>query len=199
MHNVMNSIQCPVELRKETALYGLAANPPHVGHWACVKNLVERGYNVLVVPSYSHAFGKKMAPYELRVEWLKKSGAEFGALSERAKVWCVEDVLAKAKSYVEPIYSVEVLRAAREEFGGVVRLALGPDYLDGALLSNFRNASEIMDDFGVVHVPSAGNIRSTIIRDLIAGGKADLSEHVGLEISQSVSDFFVSQAQAKLS
>ncbi|MEM7606178.1 MAG: nicotinate-nicotinamide nucleotide adenylyltransferase [Myxococcota bacterium] len=79
------------------ALYGGSFNPPHVAHglvaaWALSSGLVDE---VLVVPAFSHAFGKELAPYEHRF-----------AMCERAFAWLpavrlsrIEEELGESRTY----------------------------------------------------------------------------------------------------
>jgi len=67
--------------RKRIALFGGSFNPPHISHvldvaflLACVE-LDE----VRVVPTFDHAFGKALEPFEHRMEMVRRAMACFGA------------------------------------------------------------------------------------------------------------------------
>lgn len=175
------------------ALYGLAGNPPHRGHWACVRNLAAEGYFVLVAPSFAHAFGKRMAPFDLRVRWLREAGEEFGALGDNAEVWEEERVAAREVPEGQPIYSIDMLARAQKIFGRAPRLAVGPDNMDPEVFKRFHESARIAAEFGLAPLAEAENTRSTQIREALASGCADafLSERVGRRIAPSVAEFFV--------
>lgn len=178
------------------ALYGLAANPPHRGHWSCVRDLAARGYFVLVAPSFAHAFGKNMAPFELRSRWLREAGAEFGALGDHARVWEEEREAAAGRPAGSPVYSIEMLERALELFGRPPRLAMGPDNLDPMVFARFHQSERIASDFGLVALAESEAVRSTQIRAALAAGEAGgefLSHSVGRAIAASVADFFSPQ------
>ena len=60
------------ELPKRVALFGGAFNPPHLAHLFMVRYLLTRSDvdEVWVMPSERHAFGKEMAPFEVRLSLL---------------------------------------------------------------------------------------------------------------------------------
>jgi len=63
------------DLRPEIALLGGSFNPPHVAHvmaawWALATQGVRE---VWLVPTYRHAFGKALAPFEDRVEMCRRA------------------------------------------------------------------------------------------------------------------------------
>lgn len=57
-------------MNKRIGLYGLAANPPTLGHTHVLKLVLEQDIvdEIWVLPNYVHFHGKKMAPYDIRVE-----------------------------------------------------------------------------------------------------------------------------------
>jgi nicotinate-nucleotide adenylyltransferase len=178
------------------ALYGLAANPPHRRHWDCVKWLVERGFNVLVAPSFAHAFGKDMAPFEQRARWLEEAGQEFEALGAHACVWTREREVAQSKPLGQAVYSIEMLDEARQEFGQAPRLAIGPDNGVKEVFAKFRSHERILSEFGVIAMPNREGDRSTAIRDRLRheGAGAWLAGEVGHSIAPSVARHFAPPA-----
>lgn len=174
------------------ALYGLAGNPPHRGHWACVRKLADQGYFVLVAPSFAHAFGKRMAPFELRARWLREAGEEFGALGAHAEVWEEEGAVAREIPEGQPIYSIDMLERAEKIFSRAPRLAVGPDNLDPEVFKRFHESARIAAEFGLAPLVEAENTRSTQIREALASGCGEefLRERVGRRIAPSVAKFF---------
>ena len=65
--------------RKQVALFGLSANPPHAGHaailhWLCTGPLDFD--NIWVMPTVHHAFDKPLAPYEDRAAMVEAMVSE---------------------------------------------------------------------------------------------------------------------------
>lgn len=54
-------------------IYGGAFDPFHNGHLEVVKLILPKVERLFVTPSYSHAFGKNMAPFDLRYSWVEQS------------------------------------------------------------------------------------------------------------------------------
>jgi nicotinate-nucleotide adenylyltransferase len=174
------------------ALYGLAANPPHAGHWSCVDALISQGYKVLMAPSISHAFGKRMVDFNTRVDWLNRASVDFG-VSDLCLVWPIEAVIASERTCGDLIYSIDVLDRARVIFGGDIKLAVGPDNAAKETFSRFRDAQRILSQYGLVVVPEVDGIRSTMIRDRLAVGDAtsvELVSWVGLSIAKDIAKSF---------
>lgn len=157
---------------KTMALYGFAANPPHRGHWDCVRQLLARVDHVLVAPSGAHAFGKQMAPGARRLDWAQKGAKDFLTPEEldRVTIWDGELRLAKTKSVV---YSIDALELALAERGLRAVLALGPDNAKRETFERFKDWKRIEKDFGVIEVRERELIRSTQIRKWIRAGDGD--------------------------
>jgi nicotinate-nucleotide adenylyltransferase len=51
-------------------IYGGSFNPPHVSHLIAIQTLIGNFDQVWIIPSYKHAFDKKMADFDRRVEML---------------------------------------------------------------------------------------------------------------------------------
>ncbi len=106
------------------ALFGGSFNPPHLAHqMACLAVLeTERVDRILMVPTWKHAFGKELAPYEDRVEMCRIAAALFGGLVE---VSTIESELGEGESR-----TYHTLRAlAAREPGASFRLLVGADVL----------------------------------------------------------------------
>ena len=171
----------------QVAVYGLAGNPPHAGHWECVKYLINQGFKVLITPSYSHAFGKTMAPFDLRVKWLSESGRDFPGYRKHFLVWDVE----KRLYFGAPVYSINILDFLRKETGVSGVLAIGPDNAVADVFAKFKNSSRISSEYGVVVTPEIPNVRSTWIRQQITEGKgSELSALISDKIIREVVDYY---------
>lgn len=106
------------------AVYGGSFNPPHIAHqMACLAVLeTEKVDRILMVPTWKHAFGKELAPYEDRIEMCRMAAALFGGLVE---VSTIESELGEGGSR-----TYHTLRAlAAREPGASFRLLVGADVL----------------------------------------------------------------------
>lgn len=84
------------------ALFGGSFNPPHVGHVAVVGWVLacQPVDEVWAVPCFQHAFGKALAPFDLRARMLQAALAPFG---ERARVCRVEEELGGVSRTVDTL------------------------------------------------------------------------------------------------
>ena len=97
------------------ALFGGSFDPPHIGHEAIVKALINFKDidKVVIMPTYLNPFKSKFyAPASLRVEWLKEIFAEYKNIEiseyevlQKRQVETIESVKHLLKSY-KKIYLV---------------------------------------------------------------------------------------------
>lgn len=89
---------------RDIALFGGSFDPPHLGHVAIIAHVLatEAIDEVWVLPCFQHAFGKRMAPFELRLRMLEAVVAPFGG---RARVEDIEASLGGVS------YTIDTVRA----------------------------------------------------------------------------------------
>jgi len=116
--------------KRTIALYGGSFNPPHAAHQlvACYVLATQPVDELWFVPTYSHPFGKPLAPYEDRVEMCKRVAAMF-AREPAVRVSLAERALAKRPGFVasRTLDLVDYLRA--REPAATFRLVIGADIL----------------------------------------------------------------------
>ena len=103
------------------ALYGGSFDPPHVGHVAAVKRVLETlpVEKLIVMPAWCNPFkSSTVAPAEKRLAWLKKLFAEDARI-------VVSDLEIKEARKVPTIETVEMLRKAYDPY----YLIIGADNL----------------------------------------------------------------------
>lgn len=154
--------------KKMIAVFGSAFNPPHRGHADVVRQALEKADCVLLVPSYRHAFGKHMAPYDQRLAMAAAMAASLNELGD-IRVCDIERAIAEGKDAGEAIYTYDVLCALEEGHPDASLLfVLGPDNAEPATWNKFYRAQDILDRWGTWAAEERIAVRSTRIRDNLA-------------------------------
>lgn len=98
-------------------IYGGAFDPIHNGHLEVIKSVMTQVDTLFVVPSYSHPFGKKMAPFEFRYSWANRViNDKFFKIDSPHNI-IVSDVDAIIASLKEgPIFTIDTLRYFEEKY-----------------------------------------------------------------------------------
>jgi nicotinate-nucleotide adenylyltransferase len=112
------------------ALFGGSFNPPHVAHALVALYVLETVAidELWFVPTFKHAFGKDLAPYDDRVAMCELAAAPLGA---RARVSRVEaDVAAARGAESRTLYTLEHLATTHPDHA--FRLLVGADILHEA-------------------------------------------------------------------
>lgn len=136
----------------EVAFFGGSFDPPHFGHVLAASYALGRGFQrVLVVPVRAHAFGKRLAAYDHRLEMAR---AAFAHLPDVV----VSDV---ERALPEPNYTLNTLQAlsaAHPDFR--FRLVIGSDVLSEAPRWNrFDEVSALAPPFVLNRDGSSGALR----------------------------------------
>ncbi len=162
----------------KTAVFGSAFNPPHMGHADVINQVLAVFDRVIVVPSFTHAFGKTMAAYSLRLNLAQILVSSHPDWQQRVIVSDVEQTIATKKSGNEPVYTFDVLsklEALRPSDKLV--FVVGPDNAAPDTWAKFYKANEIDERWGRWEAQERKKIRSTAIRNkLKAGEKPSLEE-----------------------
>lgn len=155
---------------KQLAVFGSAFNPPHMGHADVVNQALEVFDQVIMVPSFVHAFGKQMAPFALRVN-LTQMLVEYCKWGERVSISSIEQDIAAQKPKGAPVYTFDVLnklQAAHPQQGLV--FVVGPDNAQTSTWQKFYKADQIEARWGLWAAQERQPIRSTMIRTSINQG-----------------------------
>jgi nicotinate-nucleotide adenylyltransferase len=151
--------------KMKLAIYGGAFNPPHPGHASVIKTLLEQAEIILVVPSFAHPFGKIMAPYSTRCKWVEQMCVSAGFDPRQVIGSNAEEVMVNEKVVEGPVFSIDLLRFAGENFGlesREVALVMGED--NAKIFPTFHGYQEIVDEFSVIVINETLNLHSTMIR-----------------------------------
>jgi nicotinate-nucleotide adenylyltransferase len=166
------------------ALYGGSFNPPHVGHVLAAAYCLSTGEfdRVLVVPVYSHAFEKALAPFSDRVEMTVRAMKHL----RNVEVSAIEGELGAPS---RTLRTVERLRADHPDFR--LRVVIGTDVL--AERDDWENADAIAERAPWFVLGRAGHpspeapaavlpeVSSTEIRSILARRTANASDDATLQ------------------
>lgn len=155
----------------DLALYGGAFNPPHAGHASVMIEASRQAHKVLVVPSFRHPDGKRMADYALRLKWLRSIVAHVRKdCAAGIDVCDIEAQLAAVQP--GPIYSYTLLDHLARCLGIAdrqVALVVGPDVLEQ--LPRFYRGNELLQRFSVVCIDEQIGVRSSTLRERLIKGE----------------------------
>jgi nicotinate-nucleotide adenylyltransferase len=153
------------------AIFGGSFDPPHVAHLLAAAYVLGVGdfEGVLVVPTFEHALGKRLAPFAERLELCRRC---FGGLAG-VTVSDLESELPR------PSYTVRLLeRLVADEPARPLRLIIGSDVLaETAAWHDFQRVQALAPPFVLTRVgherPGLGpavlpNVSSTRVRELLA-------------------------------
>ncbi len=172
--------------RPVLAVFGGSFDPPHMGHVLLPTYLLVRGLaaRVLVAPTWSHPFAKRLTSYPTRMAWARAAMSVHG---DRVIVSDIERRLAATRADGRPSYSIELLCAlAGEHPDFQVRLVFGSDIIANGDFPRWHQHERIQAEFTPIVVPRLGyaepetcalpEISSTAVRGWIArlrAGEAD--------------------------
>lgn len=146
----------PGQRRKDRvlAVLGGSFNPPHLGHALLPGYVLAHGdaTRVLVAPCADHPLGKKLAPFERRMSWVRQALAHY----DDVEVSAIEAELARAREG-RPSYTLELLEALRERYPDErVRLVVGSDILVSGETERWHRWDRIAAEFDPIVVPRVG-------------------------------------------
>lgn len=141
------------------AVFGSAFNPPTNSHLKIIRQLTESFDKVLVVPCYSHNFGKKMISYHYRVEMARLLVEDLG---DRVEVSTIEEEIFQNETSRTYLLLKELKR--RDPINSYV-FVCGIDNLEK--WEQFYEYEAIDREFGKHVVECQGEVRSTLVRSLL--------------------------------
>ena len=163
---------------KRIAVIGSAFNPPHLGHKDIIEQIYQDYDEILLIPSYRHAFGKKMVPYQDRLFMASMLGEAFHA--EKYLNFDANAVIATSAIERDlgadndrPVYTFDVLNELEMRYKNAniqaeLTFIIGPDNASHENWSKFYRGEEIVKRWNLRSVSERVNIHSTLIRELIS-------------------------------
>lgn len=150
-----------------TGVFGSAFNPPTLGHMAAITDAIQNNdmKRLIVTPSFSHAFGKTMLDFDVRMELTKLALSSLPQkIQNKIILSDIERDLHTLRPNL-PVYSYDVLLYLQHVHPiDNIRLVLGPDNALPETFNKFKNADIIKRDFGVIALPTATGARSSSCR-----------------------------------
>lgn len=149
--------------QKQFGVFGSAFDPVHYGHLDVLRQVDGRYQTILIVPSFRHPFGKKMAPFATRIAMVKALLAEAGFFKSEVCVLDMEQKLAVEKD--GPIYTYDVLTYIAKEYGSDdLEFIIGPDNADRSKWHRYFRWHDIEAKWGFFVVEENLAVRSSVIR-----------------------------------
>lgn len=154
---------------RRIGIMGAAFNPPTLGHKDLIEQALVAVDEVWLVPSYMHAFSKRMLSYDYRCSLLvdfARDLAEEPGIGDRVKAMPLEHLIYRGG----PVYTWDLLCYAQGKYGSEAELVflMGPDNL--ANWQNFHRSEEISEQWEIFVAQETKHIRSTLVRDAIEKG-----------------------------
>ena len=144
-------------------VFGSALNPITLGHIDAIEQALETNDKVIVIPSFCHAHGKVMKPFDERVEMARQSVAHH--FDERVEVVDVEKGIYDG----EPIYTWKLMDALDALYPhDELNFLCGSDNFTQFHI--FDKSEYILSKWGVSELKERKDIRSTYVRNAVEAG-----------------------------
>ena len=142
------------------AVFGSAFNPPTLGHKSVLERL-QHFDRVLLLPSYSHAWGKEMIDFDARCELVEAFIDDLQL--PNLELSRLEQEMAVGNESITTYAVLTELQARMPE--AQLTFVVGPDnFLNFA---KFFKSAEILSRWQVLACPETVNVRSTQVRENI--------------------------------
>lgn len=147
------------------AVFGSAFNPPTNSHLKIIEELREEFDKILVVPCYSHNFGKKMIPYEHRLNMAKLLVSSLEGVE-------VSDI--ESKIFQNETSKTYLLLCALKSLdpNNEYVFVCGEDNAADDNWKRFYKYEAIDSEFGKYVIKSQGEIRSTLLREKLKNNES---------------------------
>lgn len=162
-------------------LYGASFNPPHVGHFSAIRQMLEEYEHVIVFPypkKYSNGIAEDLPPITQRLQMLDLFFAEFfPQINDRLQLIDLATPLMKSKFVKGIPHTIDYLEYAKQEFEKQLNkpinlsICLGFDENNIIRKESFHKQDEIKDKFEVFTLEEENNIESKKLREFFAKNK----------------------------
>ncbi|AMO54356.1 adenylyltransferase/cytidyltransferase family protein [Endozoicomonas montiporae] len=196
-------------------VFGSAFNPPTLGHQDVLRQAADHFDRILLVPSASHAFSKKLLPFAQRVAMLERFLSEAQVPQCELELCLLEEALLN-NNPDKPVYTYDLMEALEQQYAqgqsgedpcgekqsgekqsGEKKVTLGfirgPDNADPDTWSRFYKADEIEQRWPLFTAEERRPVRSSLVRSLTASATSDDNRRKVLDglLHPSVRDFML--------
>ncbi len=189
---------------KNIGILGSAFNPPHLGHKDIIQQVYQDFDEILLIPSFFHAFNKKMEPYQDRLCMTSMLAQSFYTENDRANKQLAPIVTSSIERELgnhtdSPVYTFDVLnelelRYLNADIKPTLNFIIGPDNATEKTWSKFYRGEEIVERWNLTIVRERILVRSTVIRELITDSdpeaviKSALTKYLDKPIAKYIFD-----------
>jgi nicotinate-nucleotide adenylyltransferase len=168
-------------------IFGSAFDPPHRGHQDVLAQCLDRYAHIVLVPSFSHAFGKCMTPYDQRLQLLEAFRHSSG-FAEQLSISTIEKQLVQPGA---PVYSWDVMEALEREMKNQcgrdsLEIIVGPDNAAPETWSRWYRGEELRVRWPMFVARNNLPVRSTLIRQAIEEDLAVGSDWLAPEVLRAI-------------
>lgn len=157
-------------MKLKIAVFGSAFDPPHAGHMDAIAQVLTVADSVIVVPSYAHAFGKTMAPFDIRCQMLKASIAASSLPPDQVEIDPLEQAMFATAG--PPIYSFDVLIELQKKHPSAeLVFVIGPDNAAPRVWASFHRSRDIRARWPMFVTEERVHVRSTQLRRAVSQNK----------------------------
>jgi nicotinate-nucleotide adenylyltransferase len=168
---------------KNIGILGSAFNPPHLGHKDVIQQVSQNFDEILLIPSFNHAFNKKMVSYQDRLCMTSMLAQSFYTGTDQTNKQLAPIITSSIEKELgshtdSPVYTFDVLneleqRYLNSEIKPTLNFIIGPDNATEKTWSKFYKREEIVERWNLTIVSERIPVRSTVIRELIADSDTD--------------------------
>ncbi len=155
---------------QQIGVFGASFNPPTLGHQDVLSQALPQFDKVLLVPAWSHPFGKQLISIEHRLQMLSLFISEDVFAKQRSKISIstIEGALFEQHQNQGPIYTYDVLSALQASFQDKAQLhfILGPDNSTPQVWQKFYRYQEIEQRWPLFIAKENVAIHSTMVRKI---------------------------------
>ncbi len=148
---------------KKIAIFGSAFNPPTKGHLSVIQRLSHFD-EVWLLPSFAHAWGKKMATFEMRCRWVEAFIKDADMRNLYLKTEEQEMALGDQAVTTYDVLSNFSVSHPDNDYTFI----LGPDNLLN--FNKFYRSDDILQQWSILACPQSIDVRSTYVRDAVCNG-----------------------------